>query len=171
MAERSPDTSRQVGFPIRGLLPGTVCGALIGLCGFGPASYVYHSQHEGRVISGKELFGYHWAAHTPFEHARDHAVGFALVSGMVGTVFGLVVGSRWHRQPIGSRASWLVAVICFGFGLFHGIVMSSREPTHLLEGPLLSSLTAAFAGYLGANLFRLWLNHDLTIQDQTSDYK
>jgi hypothetical protein len=148
-----------------------VCGALIGFCGFGPASYVYHSQHEGRVISGKELLGFHWAAHTPFEHARDHALGFGILWSVVGAVWGVVVGAQWHQQPIRSRVSYLVAATCFALGLVHGILMSFREPSHLLEGPLLSSVSAAMAGYLGSNLFRFWVNRDLTDRDQTSAYK
>jgi hypothetical protein len=164
------DPSRKPASPIRGLLPGMLCGALIGFFGFGPASYVYHWEHEGQVIGGKEFFGYHWAAHSPFEHARDHAVGFGFLSSVVGAVWGLVVGERSRRQPIGSRITYLVAIVCLGLGLLHGFTMSRGELGHLVEGPVLSSILAATAGYLGASLFRLWLNRDLTDQDQTDDY-
>ena len=169
MSKPSSDRRRRAGFPIPGLLPGAVCGTLIGFFGFGPASYVYHSQHEGGVIRGREFFGYNWAAHTPFEHARDHAVGFGIVSGAVGAVGGFVIGHR-ARRPIGPRIPYLVAVGCLGFGLLHGITMSSRQPDRFLEGPVVSSLSAALAGYLGASLFRLWLNHELTDRSQVDDY-
>src|SRR5262245_4644483 len=162
------DPFRKPPSPIRGLFPGALCGALIGFFGFGPASYVYHSVHEGRVVGGKEFFGYHWAAHTPFEHARDHAVGFGLLSSLVGAVWGLVLGERARREPIGSRTTYLVAVLCFGFGLLHGFTLSSKLD-HFVEGPVVSSIFAATMGYAGASLFRYWVNSDLKDQEQAND--
>ncbi|HJZ93951.1 MAG TPA: hypothetical protein VKE40_23960 [Gemmataceae bacterium] len=158
------------GSPIRGLGPGAVCGALVGFLGFGPASYFYHAAHEGAIIRGKEFFGYTWAARTPFEHARDHAVGFAVVCGSAGAVAGLVAGERTRHRPMGPAAPWVAAGAAFGLGLFHGVIMSSRRWDHLIEGPVLSSLSAGAAGLCGWAMLRWWLNSELSGREQTNDH-